>query len=76
MRRIPGGVCFGIAGKGCADESALRRAVYLAIDVFCNRQDYDEPLANPLPKLSKEKRDDSEKVRFAIPKAKEQPKDE
>ena len=70
------GVCFGIAGKGCADESALRRAVYLAIDVFRNRQDYDEPLANPLPKLYKEKRDDSEKVRFAIPKAKEQPKDE
>ena len=30
--------------------------------------DYDEPLANPLPKLYHEKRDDSEKVRFAIPK--------
>ena len=37
---------------------------------------YDEPLANPLPKLYKEKRDDSEKVRFAIPKAKEPKKEE
>ena len=33
-----------------------------------NRAMYDEPLANPLPKLYHEKRDESEKVRFAIPK--------
>lgn len=70
------GVSYDIAGKGCADEAAMRNAIYLAIDVFRNRQNYDEPLANPLPKLYKEKRDDSEKVRFAIPKAKEQPKKE
>jgi 4-hydroxythreonine-4-phosphate dehydrogenase len=44
--------------------------------VFRNRQNYDEPLANPLPKLYKEKRDDSEKVRFAVPKPKEQQKKE
>ena len=68
------GVGFDIAGKGCADESALREAIYLAIDVFRNRQNYDEPLANPLPKLYKEKRDDSEKIRFAVPKQKEPPK--
>lgn len=71
-----GGVEYDKAGKGCADEAALRNAIYLAIDVWRNRQEYDEPLANPLPKLYKEKRDDSEKVRFAVPKTKEQPKKE
>ena len=64
-------VGYQIAGKGCADESALRNAIYLAIDVFRNRRHYDEPLGNPLPKLYREKRDDSEKVRFAVPKNKE-----
>ena len=59
---------FDIAGKGEADESALREAIYLAIDAARYRTDYDEPLADPLKKLYHEKRDDSEKVRFAIPK--------
>ena len=70
------GVGYDIAGKNVADESALRHAIYLAIDVFRNRQNYDEPMGNPLPKLYKEKRDDSEKVRFAVPKSKEPQKDE
>lgn len=70
------GVNYEQAGKGIADETALRHAVFMGIDVFRNRKNYDEPLANPLPKLYKEKRDDSEKVRFAIPKAREQKKDE
>lgn len=65
------GVQYDVAGKGCADEAPLRRAIYLSIDVFRNRINYDEPLGNPLPKLYKEKRDDSEKVRFAVPKFKD-----
>lgn len=65
------GSCFEIAGQGKADEGAMRNAIYLAIDVARNRINYDEPLENPLPKLYHEKRDDSEKVRFAIPKAKD-----
>ena len=65
------GTAYEIAGKNVADESSLRHAVYVAIDVFRNRAEYDEPLANPLEKLYHEKRDDSEKVRFNIPKAKE-----
>ena len=64
-------VQFDIAGKGIADENPLRQAVYLAVDVVRNRRAYDAPLKNPLPKLYKEKRDDSEKVRFAVPKSKE-----
>lgn len=65
------GSCFEIAGQGKADESAMRNAIYLAIDVARNRVSYDEPMENPLPKLYHERRDDSEKVRFAIPKAKD-----
>ena len=65
------GVGFSIAGKGMADENSLRHAIYLAIDIFRNRANFDEPLKNPLKKLYHEKRDDSEKVRFSIPKAKE-----
>lgn len=70
------GVAYEQAGKGIADETALRHAVFMGIDVYRNRINYDEPLANPLPKLYKEKRDDSEKVRFAIPKGKETKKEE
>ena len=67
------GTAYEIAGKNMADESSFRHAVYLAIDVFRHRVEYDEPLAQPLEKLYHEKRDDSEKTRFNIPKAK--PKD-
>ena len=70
------GVEYSIAGKGMADEASLRQAIYTGIDVYRNRKFYDEPLQNPLPKLYKEKRDDSEKVRFAVSKPKELKKDE
>lgn len=63
---------FNIAGKGVADEHALRQAVYTAIDMYRHRIEYDEPMGNPLPKLYHEKREDVEKIRFAIPKPKEQ----
>ena len=56
------------AGKGTADEAAFRQAIYTAIDIARNRANYDEPMKDPLPKLYHEKRDESEKVRFAIPK--------
>ena len=69
------GTAYDIAGQGKADENSFRQAIYTAIDVFRNRQFYDEPMQNPLPKLYHEKRDDSEKVRFAIPKAKGKPED-
>ncbi|KXB36962.1 pyridoxal phosphate biosynthetic protein PdxA [Bacteroidales bacterium KA00344] len=59
---------YDIAGQGVADEVPLRYAIYQAIDGFRNRNNYDEPLAHPLPKLYHERKDDSEKVRFSIPK--------
>ena len=63
---------FSTAGKNEADESSLRHAIYLVTDIYRNRINYDEPLQNPLKKLYHEKKDDSEKVRFNIPKPKEQ----
>lgn len=62
------GVGYDAAGKGVSDEAPLRLAIYEAIDVYRHRISYDEPYADPLPKLYHEKRDESEKVRFAIPK--------
>ena len=60
------GTAFDIAGQGKADENSMRQAIYTAIDVFRNRKNYDEPLKNPLPKLFHEKREDSDKARFAV----------
>ena len=34
--------------------------------MFRHRMDYDAPMANPLPKLYHEKREDGEKARFAV----------
>ena len=62
---------FVNAGTGEYDESALRHAIFTAIDIVRNRDEHDLPLANPLEKLYHEKRDDSEKVRFSIPKKRE-----
>lgn len=66
---------FDTAGKGTADESSFRHAIYAAIDIARNRCMFDEAIKNPLPKLYHEKRDDSEKVRFAIPKKHENKQD-
>ena len=62
------GTEMNLAGKGKADESSLRQAIYTAIDIARNRITYDEPYEHPLPKLYHEKRDEGEKIRFSIPK--------
>ena len=67
VRTSPGhGTAYDIAGKGVADASSFRNAIYAAIDIFRNRNGYDEPLQNPLNKLYHERKDDSDKVRFAV----------
>ena len=65
------GTAYDIAGQSRADANSLRQAIYTAIDVFRNRQNYDEPLQNPLPKLFHEKREDGDKARFAQPRPKD-----
>lgn len=59
---------FEVAGKNYLNGSSFRNAIYAAIDIARNRAEYDEPNQNPLPKLYKERRDDSEKARFVAAK--------
>ena len=42
------GTAFAIAGKGEASENSFRQAIYLACDIFRNRQTYAEISKNPL----------------------------
>lgn len=62
--------CPKTAGEEPQEGQTLRNAIYLALDVVRHRISYDRPFRHPLQKLYHEKKDDSEKVRFAIPKAK------
>lgn len=43
------GTGYDIAGKNQADESSMRNALYMAIDVLRQRAEYDELTVNPLP---------------------------
>lgn len=56
------GVAYDIAGKGEANENSFRQAIYVAIDIFRNRKNYNEARRNPLQKLYFEKRDDSNRL--------------
>lgn len=47
------GVAFDIAGKGIADESSLREALYKCIDIINNRAEYERQYKNPLKNISK-----------------------
>ena len=58
------GTAYDIAGKGIASEASFRQAVYVAMDVFRNRQLDKEIHANPLRKQYYEKRDDSDKLKL------------
>ncbi len=51
------GTGYDIAGKNEASEESMREAIYLALDIYRNRLNYDEVNANPLPftKLAKER---------------------
>ena len=48
------GTAYDIAGKNKASESSFRAAVYLALDIFEKRKEYEEISANPLKVASKE----------------------
>ena len=58
------GTAYDIAGKGVASEDSFRQAIYVAIDVFRNRQRERVARANPLRKQYYEKRDDSDKLKL------------
>jgi 4-hydroxythreonine-4-phosphate dehydrogenase len=45
------GTAYDIAGQNKASEESFRQAIYMAIDTFQNRAEYDKACANPLRKL-------------------------
>lgn len=45
------GTAYGIAGKNEASEESFRQAIYMAIDTFKNRREYENAYVNPLRKL-------------------------
>lgn len=47
------GTAFEIAGKGLADENSFKEAVFAAIHIFNNRNEYKQLTANPLKKQQK-----------------------
>ena len=49
------GTAYGIAGKGIADESSFREAVYMAVDIYRKRKENQELIANALDASSLEK---------------------
>ncbi|KAF2514482.1 4-hydroxythreonine-4-phosphate dehydrogenase PdxA [Flavobacterium salilacus subsp. salilacus] len=48
------GTAYEIAGKGVADETSFKEAVYLAIDIYNHRQEYNEVTKNPLKTREKQ----------------------
>lgn len=48
------GTAYEIAGKGEADFNSFKEAVYLALDVFHNRNEYKELMKNPLKTKQKQ----------------------
>ena len=58
------GTAYDITGKGIASATSLCHAIYTALDVYRNRDFYDEARENPLKKQYHEKRDDSHKLKL------------
>ena len=56
------GTGYDIAGQGLADESSMRHAIYMAIDVCRHRLHYDEAHQNPLPILFQDRGRDNVKI--------------
>ena len=44
------GTGYDIAGQGVASEASMRHAIFTAIDIFRNRQQWDKAVSNPLKK--------------------------
>lgn len=59
------GTAYGIAGKNEASETSFRQAIYMAIDTFRNRIDYEKAYANPLRKLYIERGGDTDVSKLA-----------
>lgn len=51
------GTGYDIVGKGIADPTSLRQAIYTAIDIYRSRERYEEAHANPLKHYAADKTD-------------------
>ncbi len=49
------GVGYDIAGQDKADASSMREAIYAALDIFRNRQNYKEMTRNPLKRYERDR---------------------
>ena len=58
------GTGYDIAGKDQADPSSMRNALFMAIDVLRQREEYDELTANPLPFIVREDREGKPRREF------------
>ena len=58
------GTGYEIAGKNQADESSMRNALFMAIDVLRQREQYDELTENPLPFIVREDREGKPRREF------------
>jgi 4-hydroxythreonine-4-phosphate dehydrogenase len=47
------GTAYEIAGQGIADESSMKQAIYVAIEIFRSRSNYNHYSQNPLKKASR-----------------------
>jgi 4-hydroxythreonine-4-phosphate dehydrogenase len=68
------GTAYDIAGQGVADENSFRQAIYTALDIWRNRQNYDEARQNPLPKLYHDRREEVGAPRFRTPSEQTSPR--
>lgn len=56
------GTAYDIAGQNLASEESFRQALYVALDIYRNRQIYREATVNPLRKQYFDKGGDNEKL--------------
>jgi 4-hydroxythreonine-4-phosphate dehydrogenase len=61
------GTAYDIVGKGVANESSFREAIYQAIDIFRSRCREKTYHAHPLRKQYFDKNDDSDKLKLDTP---------
>lgn len=53
---------YDIAGKNMASDESFRQDIYMGIDIFRNRQAYDEALKDPLKKMFFDRGKDDEQL--------------
>jgi len=61
------GVAYDIAGQGKADPASMRQAIWMAIDIFNTRHNYNQMSHNPLRRYERERAGKDLSVKDLIP---------